>query len=86
MENKRIDDSRAVLNQYIKCYQTKVKETKGSGIRKGGGNVIFVNNPKQLLKKLKLIIGEVLAGNTSIEMRNMGVAILDTLLKAGLSN
>ena len=33
VENKRIDDSRAVLNQYIKYYETKVKETKGSGIR-----------------------------------------------------
>ena len=30
---------------------------------------------------MQLIIGERLAGNTSIEMRNMGVALLDTLLK-----
>ena len=30
---------------------------------------------------MELIIGERLAGNTSIEMRNMGVALLDTLLK-----
>ena len=42
---------------------------------------MFFNNPKELLKKLELIIGERLAGNTSIEMRNMGVALLDTLLK-----
>ena len=76
VENKRIDDSRAVLNQYIKYYETKVQETKGSG-----GNVIFFHNPKQLHKKLELIIGEILTGNTSIKMRNMGVAILDTLLK-----
>ena len=56
---------------------------KGSGIRRKqrGGNVMFFNNPKELLKKLELIIGERLAGNTSIEMRNMGVALLDTLLK-----
>ena len=39
------------------------------------------DDPKQLVKKLELILGEVLAGNTSIELRNMGVAILDTLLK-----
>ena len=56
---------------------------KGSGIRrkKRGGNVMFSNDPKELLKKLELIIGERLAGNISIEMRNMGVALLDTLLK-----
>ena len=38
--------------------------------------MIFFNNSKQLLKKLELIIG--LAGNTSIEIRNVEVAILDT--------
>ena len=47
---------------------------------------MFFNNPKTLLKKLKLIIGEVLAGNTSIDMRNTGVAILDTLLKTSAIN
>ena len=31
----------------------------------------FFYNPNQLLKKLELIIGEILAGNTSIDMRNM---------------
>ena len=34
---------------------------------------MFFNDVNQLLKKLELIIGEVLAGNTSIKMRNMGV-------------
>ena len=38
----------------------------------------FFNNTKQLLEKLELIIAEILAGYTSIEMRNMGVVILDT--------
>lgn len=68
------------MNQYIKHYEKKLSNT-GSGIRqknKRGGNVIFFNNIKQLLEKLELIIGEILAGYTSIEMRNMGVVILDT--------
>lgn len=68
------------MNQYIKHYENKLSNT-GSGIRqknKRGGNVIFFNNIKQLLEKLELIIGEILAGYTSIEMRNMGVVILDT--------
>ena len=88
MDNKRINNSRAVLNQYIKYYKTKVEETKGSVIRKNkrGGNEIFFNNPKQLLKKLELIIGKIMAGNTSIKMRNMGVAILDAVLKASAIN
>ena len=51
-----------------------------------GGNVVFFNDPKQLLKKLELIVGEILAGNASIDMRNMGVAILDLLLKASAIN
>ena len=83
---KRIDNARAVLNQYIEHYENKVEMMKGSGIKKRGGNIVFFNDVKQLLKKLELIIGEILAGNTSIEMRNMGVAILDTLLKSSTIN
>ena len=81
MEHKRIDNARAVLNQYIKHYGNKVKMMEGSGLKKRGGNIVFFNDVKQLLKKLELIVGEISAGNTSIEMRNTGVAILDMLLK-----
>ena len=86
MEYKRIDNARAVLNQYIKHYENKVKMMKGSGIQKRGGNIVFFNDVKQLLKKLELIVGEIAAGNTSVEMRNMGVAILDMLLKTSKIN
>ena len=62
----------------------KLKKTgKGFG-RKRGGNLIFFNNPKELIQKLDLIIGEISAGNTNIDMRNTGVAILDELLKSSL--
>ena len=89
--NKRIDNTRVVLNEYIKHYDTKLKTMKGSGIkgrgrRQRGGNVVFFNDVKQLLKKLELIIGEVIAGNTSIQMRNTGVSILDMLLKMAKIN
>ena len=86
MDYKRIDDARVVLNQCIKHYENKVKMKKGSGIKKRGGNIVFFNDVKQLLKKLELIVGEILAGNTSIEMRNTGVAILDMLLKTSKIN
>ena len=86
MEYKRIDNARAVLNQYIKHYKNKVKMMKGSGLKKRGGNIVFFNDAKQLLKKLELIVGEILAGNTSIKMRNTGVAILDMLLKTSKIN
>ena len=86
MDYKRIDNARAVLNQYIKHYENKVKMMKGSGLKKRGGNIVFFNDVKQLLKKLELIVGEILAGNTSIEMKNTGVAILDMLLKTSKIN
>ena len=86
MDYKRIDNARAVLNQYIKHYQNKVETIQGSGLKKRGGNIVFFNDAKQLLKKLELIVGEILAGNTSIEMRNTGVAILDMLLKTSKIN
>ena len=60
---------------------------KGKRIRKQkGGNVMFFNDPKKLIKKLEIIIGEIAAGNTSIKMRNMGVALLDTLLRISAIN
>ena len=91
MQNKRIDNARVVLNEYINHYNTKLKTMKGSGIkgrgrRQRGGNVMFFNDVKQLLKKLELIIGEVISGNTSIQMRNTGVSILDMLLKMAKIN
>ena len=89
--NKRIDDARVVLNEYIKHYENKVKTMKGFGIKarrkkQHGGNFIFFNDPKKLLNKLELIIGSLNAGNTSIQMRNTGVNILDTLLKMATIN
>ena len=85
--NKRIDNARATLNEYINHYENKIETMKGSGMKKQkGGNVIFFNKPKELIKKLDLIVGEILAGNTSIDMRNMGVSILDTLLKMSTIN
>ena len=75
LKYKRIDNARAVVNQYIMHYGNKVKIMEGSGLKKRGGNIVFFNDAKQLLKKLELIVGEILAGNTSIEMRNTGVAI-----------
>ena len=78
--NKLLDDKMTVLNKYIKDHN-KIK-----AIKKRGGNVVFFNDVKQLLKKLELIIGEVIAGNTSIQMRNTGVSILDMLLKMAKIN
>ena len=48
--------------------------------------LFFFNDPKQPLKKVELIVREIFAGNTSIDIRNMGVSILDTLLKASRIN
>ena len=87
--NKRIDRARKVLNEYISYYDSKVKTMQGSGLnirKQRGGNIMFFNDPKKLLKKLELIIGSLNAGNTSIQMRNTGVNILDTLLRMATIN
>ena len=86
LKYKRYDNVTKILNDYIKHYQTKVGTKEGSGLKKRGGNIVFFNDVKQLLKKLELIVGEISAGNTSIEMRNTGVAILDMLLKTSKIN
>ena len=86
---KVIQDTRKVLNEYIGYNEKRLKPTKGSGFRnkrKRGGQIQFFNNPTDMIKKLELIIGSIVAGNNSKELRNNGVAILDILLKNSILN
>ena len=86
---KIIQDTRKVLTDYIDYNNQRLKNIKGSGLKKKikrGGQVMFFNNPTEMIKKLELIIGSMIAGNNSIELRNTGVALLDTLLKNYILN
>ena len=86
---KVINDTRKVLNDYINYNNQKLKDIKGSGLKKKtkrGGQVMFFNNPTEMMKKLELIIGSKVAGNNSIELRNTGVALLDILLRNSILN
>ena len=82
---KVITDTRKVLTDYINYNNQRLKTIKGSGLKKGG-QVHFFNNPTEMIKKLELIIGSMVAGNNSIELRNTGVAILDILFKNSILN
>ena len=84
MRRKVINDTRKVLNDYINYNNQRLKNIKGSGLKKKtkrGGQVMFFNNPTEMMKKLEIIIGSMIAGNNSIELRNTGVALLDILLR-----
>ena len=86
---KIINDTRKVLNDYIDYNNQKLKDIKGSGLKKKtkrGGQIMFFNNPTEMMKKLELIIGSKVAGNNSIELRNTGVALLDILLRNSILN
>ena len=86
---KVITDTRKVLTDYMNYHQQKLKSIKGSGLKKKtkrGGQVMFFNNPTEMMKKLELIIGSKVAGNNSIELRNTGVALLDILLRNSILN
>ena len=89
---KIIIDTSKVLTDYINYNQQKLKtlkSIKGSGLKKKikrGGQVQFFNNPTEMIKKLELIIGSMIAGNNSIELRNTGVALLDILLRNSVLN
>ena len=88
-KRKIIQDTRKVLTDYIDYNNQRLKNIKGSGLKKKikrGGQVQFFNNPTEMIKKLELIIGSMIAGNNSIELRNTGVALLDILLKNSILN
>ena len=89
-QRKVINDSRKVLTDYINYNDQRLKYIKGSGLKKKktkrGGLVQFFNNPTEMIKKLELIIGSMVAGNNSIELRNTGIILLDILLKNSILN
>ena len=91
-QRKIIQDTRKVLTDYMNYHQQKLqklKSIKGSGLKKKtkrGGQVMFFNNPTEMMEKLELIIGSKVAGNNSIELRNTGVALLDILLRNSILN
>ena len=76
------------IADYKRYLRSQLKSIKGSGLRRGqrGRGAYFFNDAKEMLQKLTLIIAEMEAGNTSIEMRNMGQTILDALLHANHLN
>ena len=82
---KVINDTRKVLTDYINYNNQRLKTIKGSGLKRGG-RIQFFNNPTEMIKKLELIIGSMVAGNNSIELRNTGVALLDILFKNSILN
>ena len=86
---KIILDTRKVLNEYIGYNKQRLSTLKGSGLMKKrtrGGQIHFFNNPTEMIKKLELIIGSMVAGNNSIELRNTGVGLLDILFKNSILN
>ena len=91
IRRKFIQDTRKVLNDYMKYNNQQLKNIKGSGLKKktkrgGSGQVMFFNNPTEMMKKLELVIGSMAAGNNSIKLRNMGVALLDMLFRNSTLN
>ena len=96
MRRKVIQETGKVLNDYKKYNNQKLKNIKGSGLKKSrsadqsktgsGTQVMFFNDPSEMMKKLELIIGSMAAGNNSIELRNTGVALLDILFRNSIIN
>ena len=87
-KRKVIQDTRKVLTDYMKYNNQQLKKIKGTGLKKkrGGAQVMFFNNPTEIMQKLELVIGSMAAGNNSIELRNTGVALLDILFRNSIIN
>ena len=75
----KYDTDFKVLEEYKKIIRKQKKGKKGSGLT-------FYNDPQDLLKKLEIIISEIIAGYISRKMKNTAVSILDTLLKTKIIN
>ena len=49
-----------------------------------GSELIYYNNPQQLIDRLKLLVGSKKAGNKNSEISNEIIGICDKLVKKGL--
>ena len=76
---KGFNPNRKYSDKTKEMYQT-ITKISGSGHNKTSSIGIF-SNADELVDKLELIIGSKNAGNTSREMLNEGVLIIDALLK-----
>lgn len=83
MKIKQEDDARVVLNQYISYYENQLRTKKRIWNQKKDRWKCdtFGWSKKSFQKKFEIIVGEIIAVNTSIETQNMEVSILHTLLK-----
>ena len=87
-ERKRInemsDKSQKEIKDYMNYYKNRSKTIKGDGLKRSqrGKGAYFFNDAKEMLQKLTLMIAEMEAGNTSINMRNMGQTILEALFRS----
>ena len=69
------------IKDYMKHYQSKLKSIKGSGRKQRGRGAYFFNDAKEMLQKLTLIIAEMEAGNTCLQMRKHGTKYLRCTIK-----
>ena len=81
---KIIQDTRKVLTNYIKYNNQRLKNIKGSGLKKKtkkGGQLMFFNNPTEMMKKLELIVGSkvvvIIASNYGIQASLFSTSCLE---------
>ena len=77
---KSLFDKMEILRRSTKPDSDTDSEFEGSGLNQNY-KVIYYNNPEKLIEKLDVICGSINAGNSSNEVRNQGITILDELLK-----
>ena len=85
LAHNRSNELQEDIKDYMEYHKSKIKTIKGSGRQRGRG-AYFLNDAKEMLQKLTLIIAEMEAGNSSLQIRNMGQSIPDPLLHAGHMN
>ena len=50
----------------MKDYLRSLKYKVGEGLGQGGQGIVYFNNPQELLKRLELLGGSILAGNNGV--------------------
>ena len=70
-------------SKFKKIIKTKPCKCSMDAVACDNSPIEYYNDPTELLNKLEIIIGSLKSGNTSSELFNNGINIIDELLQIG---
>lgn len=81
---KGIDAELEVLRKYKEALNEATKKQAGGPTLGYGGTAMYYKKPEELKNRLRVLFGEMRAGNVTIDIQNEAIALIDKLQDEGV--